>query len=242
MRSVAFGVRTAKEILRDPINLAFGVGLPVALILLFSAIQANVPVELFEIHKITPGIAVFSLSFLTLFSSVLVAKDRQSAFLQRLYATPTKPVDFIVGYALPLLPIGLLQTTACYLTAVCLGHQIGWELLLCLVYSLPACLVFIGFGILFGSFLTDKQAGGICGSLMTNVSALLSGAWFDLSMVGGVFEKVANVLPFVHAVEMQRAVFGTYEGFWVHLLWVTGYAVVACTLAVAAFFWQKERK
>ena len=29
--------------------------------------------------------------------------------------------------------------------------------------------------------------------------------WFDLSLVGGFFEKAANVLPFVHAVEMEKA-------------------------------------
>ena len=242
MKGLVFGVRTAKEILRDPINLAFGLGFPVVLLLLFSAIQANVPVALFEIHRITPGIAVFSLSFLTLFSSVLVAKDRQSAFLQRLYTTPMKGVDFIVGYTLPLVPIGVLQTAACYFTAVCLGHTVGWELLLCLVYSLPACLFFIGLGVFFGSILTDKQAGGICGSLVTNVSALLSGAWFDLSLVGGAFEKVANVLPFVHAVEMQRAAFSSYQGFGGHLAWTCAYALLACAIAVVAFLRQREQK
>ena len=49
MRLLAFTNRTAKEILRDPLTVIFGLGFPIILILLLSAIQANVPVSLFEI-------------------------------------------------------------------------------------------------------------------------------------------------------------------------------------------------
>ena len=56
MKLLAFSGRTAKEILRDPLNLAFGIGFPVVLLLLLSAIQANIPVSLFEIQQLAPGI------------------------------------------------------------------------------------------------------------------------------------------------------------------------------------------
>ena len=49
------------------------------LLVLLSAIQANIPVSLFEIDTLTPGITVFGLSFMTLFSATLIAKDRESA-------------------------------------------------------------------------------------------------------------------------------------------------------------------
>ena len=124
MRLRAFSVRTVKEIVRDPLNLAFGLGFPLVLLLLLSAIQANVPVPLFEIQHLAPGIAVFGLAFLTLFSAQLAAKDRESALLQRLYTTPLRAVDFILGYLLPLLPMALAQSALCYLAAlalVCVG-------------------------------------------------------------------------------------------------------------------------
>lgn len=113
-----FAKRCAKEILRDPLNLAFGLGFPIVLLFLLSAIQANIPVDLFEINALTPGITVFGLSFMTLFSATLIAKDRESAFLQRLYATPLRSVDFILGYMLPILPVALAQTLVCYLVAI----------------------------------------------------------------------------------------------------------------------------
>ena len=75
MRMMTFAKRCAKEILRDPINLAFGLGFPLVLLVLLSAIQANIPVSLFEINTLTPGITVFGLSFITLFSATLIAKQ-----------------------------------------------------------------------------------------------------------------------------------------------------------------------
>ena len=113
MRMMTFAKRCTKEILRDPINLVFGLGFPLVLLLLLSAIQDNIPVSLFEIDTLTPGITVFGLSFMTLFSATLIAKDRESAFLQRLYTTPLTGFDFIIGYMLPILPIALGQTVIC---------------------------------------------------------------------------------------------------------------------------------
>ena len=72
MRMLTFARRCGKEILRDPLNLAFGLGFPLVLIGLLSAIQASIPVSLFEIGHLTPGITVFGLSFMTLFSAVKI--------------------------------------------------------------------------------------------------------------------------------------------------------------------------
>ncbi|MBQ8634256.1 MAG: ABC transporter permease, partial [Lachnospiraceae bacterium] len=110
MRMLTFAKRCTREILRDPLNLLFGLGFPVILLLLLSAIQANIPVDLFQIEHLSPGIAVFGLSFMTLFSATLLARDRETSFLQRLYTTPLKSLDFILGYILPIVPIALAQS------------------------------------------------------------------------------------------------------------------------------------
>lgn len=239
MKMLSFAGRTAKEILRDPLNLFFGLGFPVILLLLLSAIQAKIPVPLFEIESLTPGILVFGLSFMTLFAATLVAKDRESAFLQRLYTTPLRAVDFICGYILPLLPIALLQGAVCCAAAFCLGLAVSVRVLYVLLLLLPTALVFISLGVLCGSVLTVKQVGGICGALLTNLTAWLSGAWFDLSLVGGAFERIATLLPFAHAVEMERAVLaGNAAGIFPHLWWVLGYMVAATLGAVLLFLRQ----
>jgi ABC-2 type transport system permease protein len=240
---LTFAIRTTKEVLRDPLNLGFGLGFPLVLLFMLSAIQANVPVALFEIVHLTPGITVFGLSFMTLFSATLIAKDRGSSLLQRLYTTPLTALDFILGYTLPMLPIALAQSVICYVAAIPLGLDVTVNVLYALVFILPISLLYVGLGLLFGSILTDKQVGGVCGALLTNLSAWLSGIWFDLELVGGTFKSIAYGLPFVHAVELERAVLaGNVSDIVPHLLWVLGYAVAVLALAVLLFLRQMKKQ
>ena len=243
MRMLAFANRNTKEILRDPLNLCFGLGFPLILILLLSAIQANVPVPLFEIAHLTPGVTVFGLSFMTLFSATLIAKDRGSSLLQRLYTTPLTPFDFILGYALPILPFAVMQSLICYVIAFFLGLNLTVNIVFAVLFIIPISILFIALGLLFGSILTDKQVGGVCGALLTNLSAWLSGTWFDLELVGGTFKKIANALPFVHAVEMERAILnGRFSDIFPHLCWVLGYACASLLIAVLLFLRQMKKQ
>ena len=243
MRMMTFAKRCTKEILRDPINLGFGLGFPLVLLLLLNAMQANIPVSLFEINTLTPGMTVFGLAFMTLFSATLIARDRESAFLQRLYTTPLTGFDFIVGYMLPLLPIAIGQTTICYLFSIPLGLTVSVNILYAVLFIIPVSLLYIAMGLLFGSCLNDKQVGGICGGLLTNLSAWLSGTWFDLELVGGAFRKIAYSLPFVHAVDLERAVLsGDFAGIFPHIWWVLGYALVLLLAAIWMFLRQMKRQ
>lgn len=243
MRMLAFADRNTKEILRDPLNLAFGLGFPLVLIFLLSAIQANIPVALFEIQHLTPGITVFGLSFMTLFSATIISKDRSSSLLQRLYTTPLTPVDFILGYTLPIVPFAVAQCVICYIAAVILGLEVTVNILYAVLCIIPVSFLFIALGLLFGSILNDKQVGGICGALLTNLSAWLSGTWFDLELVGGVFQKIAYALPFVHAVDMERAILaGNFDGIFPHIWWVLGYAIIALAVAVLLFLRQMKKQ
>ena len=242
MRSIVFSGRCAKEILRDPLNLAFGLGFPAVLIALLSAIQANIPVPLFEIAHLTPGIAVFGLAFMTLFAATLVSKDRTSDFIHRLYTTPMRASEFLVGYTLPMIPIALGQTLFCFLFATIFGLKFNTGCIIAIISSLPVSLLFISLGLLFGSILSDKQVGGICGALLTNLTAWLSGVWFDLDLVGGAFKRIAYALPFVHAVELERAaVSGNFDGALTHLLVVLVYAALAFVAAVLIFLRRMKR-
>ena len=243
MRFITFSRRTAREILRDPLNLGFGLGFPLVLLLLMTAIQANIPVPLFQLESLTPGITVFGFSFLTLFSATLLSRDRESALLQRLYTTPLTAVDFIGGYLLPLLPMAAIQTLLCYAAAMVLGLSFSVRILYAVLMAVPVSLFFVSLGLLCGSVLNVKQVGGICGALLTNLCAWLSGAWFDLDLVGGVFRKIAYALPFVHAVELERAILaGENGGILSHLLWVLAYAAVATVAAIVLFLRQMRRQ
>lgn len=231
-----FARRNRKEMLRDPISLFFGVLFPVILLLLLTVIDRSLPAEaqmdLFRANKLAPGIAVFSLSFISLFAAMLIAKDRGSSFLLRLYTSPLRSRDFILGYLLPLLPMALAQMLVCYAASLALGLRLTWNILLAVAVSLPVAAVYIALGMLCGTLLSEKAVGGVCGALLTNVSAWLSGIWFSLDLIGGAFRTVAYLLPFANAVDAARsALAGDMGAAWgslrVVLLWAVGLLIAA---------------
>ena len=243
MKMMTFAQRCSKELLRDPINVAFGLGFPLVLLTLLSALQANIPADLYEINTLTPGITVFGLSFLTLFSATLIAKDRESAFLQRLYTTPLTAFDYILGYMFPLVPMGIVQSAVCYLIAIVLGLPITINIVYAILMVIPVAIFYIALGLLCGSLFNVKQVGGVCGALLTNLSAWLSGVWFDLNLVGGMFGKIANLLPFVHAVELERVmVNGNFTEIFAHIYPVLAYAIAVMLIAILLFLRQMKKQ
>ena len=240
MRIFTFASRNTKEITRDILTLIFGIAFPIVLLLLLSAINKGIPEgygpDIFMISKLAPGITVFGLSFLSLFSSMLIAKDRTTSFVLRLFTSPIKPADFILGYTLPMLPMALAQSAVCYAAALFLGLPFSVNLIVAVFVNLPIAIVFISLGLLFGSILNEKAVGGVCGALLTNLSAWCSNIWFDTAMVGGAFKTVADLLPFSHAVNAARsAVAGDFAAIFPDLWWVIGYAVVLLAAAVTVF-------
>lgn len=233
MRTCLFARRCFREILRDPLTVFFGIIFPLMLLGLLSAIQAHVPVPIFEINVLTPGIALFGQSFLTLFTALIIAKDRSTALIHRLMASPMKSIEFLLGYTLPMIPLGLVQGLSCFMVGALMGMPIN-HIFSGILALLPISLLFIFLGLIFGLYLNDKQVGGICGALMTNLTAWLSGIWFDVSLAGRGFETIANLLPFVHGVKyLQSAMNGQIFS---HHGWILlGYTLLSGALGTWLF-------
>ena len=240
MKILLFAKRNAKEILRDPINLFFGLGFPLVLLFLFSVINSSIPADanniMFSIENTAPGIATFGTAFFALFSGMLLSKDRTTSFLMRLFASPMTALDFIFGYTLPLLVIAVVQASITFLAASLLGLPLSGNTLLAVLVVLPIAILFVGLGLLCGSFLNDKAVGGICGALLTNLAGWFSGVWIPLDLIGGTFKKIAEILPFYHSVEAAKAaISGNFSEIMPHLVVVLLYAMVFYALAVLTF-------
>ncbi|MEH7459973.1 ABC transporter permease [Bacillus sp. JJ1127] len=235
MRYLAFASRNRKEILRDPLTLLFGIVLPIIIMCLFSIMQKNMPFDLYSIESLTPGVIVFSFSFITLFSGMLIGKDKSSSFLMRIFASPMSASDYMIGYALPLLPVAILQIVICFISAFFLGLSFNANVLGVVILLIIIAMLYIGFGLLLGTYFTDKQVGGIF-AIFVNLTAWLSGTWFKLDMIGGAFKTIAYALPFAHAVDATRfALSGEYGDLVVPLLWVVGYTIIIFVIAVLGF-------
>ena len=240
-RALTFARRCTLEILRDPLTLFFGLVFPLVLLFLLSLIQSHVPVALFTPETLSPGVAVFGLSFISLFAALLIARDRESALLQRLYCTPMRAGEFLLGYLIPLLPFSVLQSSVVYLCALPLGLPLSMRLLSALGCGAVCSLLNIALGLLCGTLLSDRQVGGVCGALLTNLTAWLSGIWFDITLLGTGFAAFARLLPFYHAVEACRAALSGSPAVFGHLGVVLLYALALMSVAVYCFTRKMKR-
>ncbi len=235
VRTIVFATRNHKEIVRDPVTLLFGIGLPIVLLCLFSAMQKKMPFALYEVNNLTPGVIVFGFSFLTLFAGMLLGKDKSSSFLMRIFASPMSAANYILGYMLPLITIAFLQIMGCLLAAYFLGLSFNTSTLFLILVLLIIAPLYIGIGLVFGTLFTDKQVGGIF-AIFVNVTTWLSGTWFELDMVGGTFQSIAHFLPFVHAVNATKAILqGAYVDMLQSLSIVIDYTILITISAMIAF-------
>ena len=191
---------------------------------------------------LTPGVIVFSFAFLTMFSSQLLGKDRKSAFLTRLLASPLRSIDFILAYSLPFLPIALAQIGIIYSVGIFLGMPFNLNILISMIVLIPIAIVCIGMGMIMGSLLSLNQIAGI-GSIVIVTISLFGGSWMDLKMFGGMFKSIGYALPFAHAIDAARAILkGADVGsISADIYWTIGYAVGFFILGVMSFQWKTKR-
>lgn len=244
MKSKVFAVRTWKEIMRDPLSYIFCLGFPLVMLVIMSIIDKSIPAEagmqVFHIRNLAPGIAYFGLTFVMLFTSVQVSKDRTTALLLRLYASPMKPVEYVLGYTIPMVVLAVVQMVICFGVSVviglCTGDTLGIsEMLLSVMALMPSVFLFVGFGILFGTLVNEKAAPGLC-SILISAAGMIGGIWMDIDGMGGAIKTVARALPFYHGVSLARLPFGeTTEGTMEHLLWTIVCGVLVYGLAVTVF-------
>lgn len=239
-RVLTFSNRVRKELLRDPLSLVFGAGLPLVLLFLMTAIRRSTGHDIFAIADFAPGTVVFGQAFIAMFTGMLVAQDRNSAYLNRLFSSPLTAPEFIAGYSLPLLPMGILQAAICLLASIPLDlHLTPLHFLLTLTCLLPSLILFIALGLVLGCVLRETQVGGI-GSILVQLVAFTSGMWFDPRMVGGFFLTLARILPFMHALTAARdALCGTLN--LPALAVVSAWALVSAIAAILLFHRNMKR-
>ncbi|MCI8610276.1 MAG: ABC transporter permease [Firmicutes bacterium] len=252
MRTVyVFAVRNGKEILRDPLSYLFALGFPVVMLGIMTLVNSSLPKEaalnIFQMENLAPGVSLFGFTFVMLFTAMLVAKDRSTAFLMRLYAAPVSSGRFLAGYVAPMVVLGIGQYIITYLTAQGILWMEEGKLLsfsgicLSLLASIPALLLFIGLGLLFGSLLSDKAAPGVASILIT-VATILGGVWMDIETVGGSLLQVAKILPFFPATSLARTTLSVGYGHMEQNFMVIGLWIVAVFfLAVWRFSWNRSR-
>jgi ABC-2 type transport system permease protein len=227
-----FANRNFKELIRDPLSLIFELILPIFLLFVFN--QINIPGDNYKLENFTPGIILFGFSFISLFTSTLISKDRTSSLLIRLNASPMKPRDFILGYILSLLPIVFIQDVLFFITAIILGLNVSINILYTILISIVISILFISLGILIGSFVSEKASGGV-GSIIVQLVCFTSGMYFSKDLVGATFAKICEFLPFESALSIIKGVLNNNLDlistrniivFFVYLVMILGISII----------------
>lgn len=237
-RIIVLTKRNLKEIIRDPLSLMFMLALPLVMEVLFYFIFHNLTSQ-FNMKYLAPGIVVFAQTFLTLFTGLLISLDRSTSFLTRLYVSKSKSYEFIFAYILSVIPIAYVQAILFFLVGGIIDSSIfSIRMIWCILLSIVPGLLFIGFGILFGSLCNEKSIGGISSIVITSQS-VLSGMWFPIEGLGSGFITFMKVLPFKNATDLLQNVLNginnPFEDFWLPLLVVTGYTVVIVFIGIILF-------
>lgn len=203
MRTLNFAKRNFKEIIRDPLSIIFSVLLPLFLLFIFK--QINIPNESYELHNFTPGIVVFGFSFITLFTAMLVSKDRTSSLLIRLGISPMKPIEYILGYMLSIIPLTLIQNVLFFILAIALGLSFSINIIWAILISIVVAILFIAIGIILGSMFSEKASSGIS-SIVVQLVCFTSGMYFPRELLGDVFSRICEYLPFESCVTIIKGV------------------------------------
>ncbi|HHU55940.1 MAG TPA: ABC transporter permease [Acholeplasmataceae bacterium] len=245
-RILVFTNRNIKEIIRDPLSLIFLFLLPAFMLILFYLLFHKLTSQ-FQIKYLAPGMISFSHAFLALFISLVISGDKESAFITRLYTTPLRSYEFIIGYVLSIIPIGIIQTLIMlFLGGILEPSFFSLNMLICIPISLISILFFVSFGILFGTLFNQKSVGGIT-SILIMCQSMLSGMWYPLESMSGGFNTFINVLPFRSgSMLFQNIMIGfdtnVFDNIIKPLLIILAYTVAAWILAIIIYMHKMKEK
>lgn len=233
MRTINFANRNFKETIRDPLSIIFSILLPLFLLFIFQ--QFKIPNEVYKLENFTPGIVIFSFSFITLFTAALVAKDRTTSFLIRLGTSPMKSKEYILGYTLSVLPLIVIQNMLFFTVAIILGLNFSINVILTMLVSIPISILFIMIGILIGSVTTEKGSSGLS-SVIVQLVAFTSGMYFSAAMVGNFFQIICDILPFQSCVNITKGILnGNYQNMLNSSITVIIYIIIVSIITIIVF-------
>ena len=244
MKSIVFANRNFKELIRDPLSWIFCLGFPIVMLVLMTVINNSIPAEanmtLFSIESLAPGVMIFGLTFIMLFACLLIAGDRSEAFLLRIFTSPMKSSDYITGYILPLLVLSFGQILITLIASLILAAAEDTSLditgmLFSVVTAISSIIMFIGFGLLFGTLFNKNAAPGLS-SIIISFSGMLGGIWMDVDTIGGPLADICKALPFYHCVKSARLAFsGDFSGSMSESGIVLIWAVIVVAVSILVF-------
>jgi ABC-2 type transport system permease protein len=168
---------------------------------------------------IVPGIVGLLTLVVTLMVTALsVAREREAGTFDQLLVTPLRPVEILLGKALPGIVIGFLEANLIILIAILWFHVPLVGSLIALYIGLSLFLLsVIGVGLMISSIAVTQQQGLLGGFLFLVPSIILSGFATPIANMPQAVQYLTLINPMRYFLVILRFVF--LEGGSISLLW-----------------------
>lgn len=192
---------------------------------------------------IVPGIvALLTLVVTTLVTALSVAREREQGTFDQLLVTPFRPVEILIGKALPGFIIGLGEATMIILIIV-LWFQIPLQgNPLTLYFGLLMFLLStVGFGLMISSLAVTQQQGLLGGFLFLVPAVILSGFATPIANMPQWVQHITLVNPMRYFIVIVREIFleGTPFLLLINQFWPLAMIGVA-SLALAGWLFRRR--
>jgi ABC-2 type transport system permease protein len=203
-----------------------------------NALPIHVENQIDYIDFIGPGIITFGLLILIPTAARPIVRDKERGFMARLLTTPTRPLDFILGYSLSMVVITIAQIVIFIFGAWAMGMDIIGNLGLAFLVFFLTGLCSVGIGMVIASLSKSENQAEPLAWIFSMPLAMLSGCWFSIEMMPSYIRAVAFAFPYAHTVEAARGVLirGVgLEAVSYDLLFLVGWAVAIFAIGVVLF-------
>jgi ABC-2 type transport system permease protein len=166
----------------------------------------------------------------------IIAGDRERGFLSRMFTTPARPSDFILGYSLPFIPVLIISALIYFGVGMGLGLTVVGNLGYAFLIFFLIGLCSIGIGMIVGSLVKSESQTGVSWIFIVPM-AMMSGAWFSVDRMPSAIRSIAGALPFIHAIDASRAVINgsTFSAITIDLYWLGGWTVALFAAGIVLF-------
>ena len=175
-------------------------------------------------------------------ASLGIARERERGTWEQLLVTPMRPLEIVIGKALPAIPIAyavFLMLLGVSLVGFGLPMRGSWPLLLLVV--LLYILVELSVGVLISSFSKSQIQAFLLVATLMMVEFIFSGYIFAVDTMPALIQTLSNFIPMKHGLNMVRSIL--LRGVGLDALWpsILMLAALGCgVLAVATLIVRRR--
>jgi len=193
---------------------------------------------LLSTNFIVPGlISVVMMILAAMLTSLTIAREWETGTMEQLIATPTKPLEIIIGKLTPYFFVGLIQMTLVVLTGTLLFDvPLKGNIFFLFVVSGLFLVCGLGIGLFISTITKSQQLAFMLAIVLTMLPAfLLSGFIFPISSMPRIIQFFSYLVPAKYFLIALRGIFLKGNGLsvlWPEVLFLLIFGfliIIACT-------------